>query len=436
MSMNQEPLERSIITTPEARLEWTTTGKWDMYLLYDQAHYSQLSTSDGWWHRTLVLHPHHWLRLSGSGMIEPWKALESILSQPDRSSIMLPPLLVALFLAHSTNPEAVEQRQLFQWTAYAVREVLPLLPVSNREAGWHHALPDQLDHLSTAILDALLNEDLKLPWPLIDGIEAQILTHMADVFWTFPPALTRRIPQIAASYFEQCLEDGQEWLEDEDSNLENDGSISITPWSLLGNLGAMRFWRQPWPSIRGLSIQAPMREILFIWYQALIIMHPDAPIIDNGDLTWLCDGVLGGTYDGPFDTLYAFSAHIEALSVPLVEKQAGIAALEQESTNGTFLPSGRWELAMSSNWPIRWTFGIATSRLVAGPDGVWVRLVPAQQSWGSVLWWRPHRHPPACWSIALGGSLNSVQILALHESLWHQWRDLRVYGRLINGNAV
>jgi hypothetical protein len=436
MSMNQEPLERSIITIPEARLEWTTTGKWDMYLLYDQADYSQSSTSDGWWHRTLMLHPHHWLRLSGVGTIEPWYALQFILAQPHHPPIAFPPLLVALFLAHSPNPAALGQRQAFQWVAYAVREMLPVLSTPGPEAEWNEVLPHQLDQLSTAILNALLHPVPILPWPQSDGVKVQVLTRIADILWIFPPTLTRQISEVVGAYFQQRLEGDGQWLEDEESSFEDDDPISITRWSLLGNLGTMRFWREPWPTLRGLSIQAPMHEILFTWYQALVIMHPDAPIIDDTDLTWLCDGVLGAPYDAPFSRLFAACAAIETLNISVTGLYERILVVQQEAAQGSYLPRGRWELLVPAEWPVFWSYGAAIVRLIVGEDGCWVRLIPAQSSWGCVLWWRPHSDPPTCWTLAFADDVTSLCLLGLHATLWSLWRDLRVHGQPIGVNGA
>lgn len=436
MSINQERQERNIIATSTACLEWTITGQQDMYLLYDQAHYNKVSTSDGWWHRTLALHPYHWLRLSGAGIIEPWDALRSILTQPNRPPIAFPPLLVALFLSNSANPAASEQRQVFQWVAYAVREMLPVLPSLGREAGWNEVPPAQLDQLSMAILDALLHQAPAIPWPQSDGVEVQILTQMVDVLWTFPTTLTRQVSEVAAAYFQQRLEADQQWFEDEDASFEDDDPITIYRWSLLGNLGAMRFWRAPWPTIRGLSVHAPMHEILFTWYQALIIMHPDAPIIDDVDLAWLCDGMLGAPYDAPFSRLLTACAAIETLNIPVTGLYERIAVVQQEVAQGSYFPGGRWELPVPAGWPVVWSYGAALVRLIVGKDGCWVRLVPAQSSWGCVLWWHPHSDPPISWTLAFSDAVTSLSLMGLHATLWEFWRDLRVYGHPNLSNGV
>src|ERR1044071_4339548 len=115
------------LSAPHARLEMTETDRIELYLGDEYAEYLQGEHPDGWWYRTLALHPYHWLCLSGSTTIEPWNAFQAILANPERPPICLPPLLVALFLAYSPNPNASEQRQVFQWVAYAVREMLPVL---------------------------------------------------------------------------------------------------------------------------------------------------------------------------------------------------------------------------------------------------------------------------------------------------------------------
>ena len=435
----------SVITlsAPLARLEMSKTKRIELYLGYEYAEYVQVETADGWWHRTLALHPDHWLRLSGAATIDPWNALQLILAQPDRSPIPLPPLLVALFLSLSAHPSASEQRQLFQWVAYAVREMLPVLPVSGREAGWNTVSDDQIDELVTSILTALLPQAATIPWPQRDGVEVQALVQLANMLWTFPPTLTRQIPEVANAYFQQRLVADQQWLEDddgilqnEDASLEDDDPISITRWSLLGNLGAMQFWRTPWPLIRRLSVQAPMHELLFTWYQALVIMHPDAPIIDDADLAWLCDGTLGAPYDAPFGHLLAACTVIETLNIPVTSLYERIAALQQDAGQGRYLPDGRWELPVPAAWPVVWAYGAAKVRLIASSDGCWVRLMPAQWSWGSVLWWRPHSDPPTCWTLAFSDDATSLCLVGLHTALWELWRDLRVDGQPARSNGA
>lgn len=423
------------LSTSEARLEMPETKRIELYLGYEYAEYIQGKTADGWWHRTLSLNPHHWLRLSGSATMEPWHALQSILAQPDRLPIALPPLLVALFLARSSNPGVSEQRQLFQSVAYAIREAQTVLPLTARQPGLHTMESHELDQLCMVILDALLQQASTVPWPHSDGGIVQVLAHMADVLWTFPPALTRKIPEVAAGYFERRLQADQQWLDDEDTSFEDDDPVSITRWSLLGSFGAMRFWRTPWPTIRGLSLQAPMHEMLFTWYQALVIMHPDAPTIDDVDLAWLCDGMLGAPYDAPFGQLLAACSVIETLNLSLTDLHKRIAVLEQEVAQGTHMPDKRWELSVSTNWTVVKMYGAATVRLVVGAHGCWVRLIPAQWSWGSVLWWRPQSDPPTCWVLAFDDDLKSPCLLTLHEVLWELWRDLHLYGHsaLVHG---
>lgn len=431
------------LSAPLARLEMSKTKRVELYLGYEYAEYFQEETADGWWHRTLALHPDHWLRLSGAATIAPWAALQSILAQTDRSPIPLSPLLVALFLSHSAHPNASEQRQLFQWVAYGVREMLPVLPASDHEAGWNTMSANQLDEVATSILNALLQQAATVPWPQRDEVEVRTLVQLADMLWTFPPTLTRQVPEVATAYFQHRLVADQQWLEDDDSNTQNedtslddDDPISITRWSLLGHLGAMRFWRTPWPLIRGLSVQAPMHELLFIWYQALVIMHPDAPIIDDADLAWLCDGTLGAPYDAPFGHLLATCAVIETLNIPVTSLYERITALQQDARQGRYLPSGRWELPVPTAWPVLWAYGAATVRLVVNSDGCWVRLIPAQWSWGSVLWWRPHSDSPTCWALAFSDDATSLCLVGLHTALWELWRDLRVDGQPAHSNGA
>lgn len=413
----------SIVTTPQASLEWTSTGPRHMYFLYDQARYMQSSTSDGWWQRTLALDPFHWIRLRGSSNTTPLDALQTILANQDRPPIVFPALLVALFLAHSPHPDTVEQRQVFRWVAHVIPELLARIPSGSLQAGWEEMSSDRLEHMLIPTINVILDQEDQVPWVFPDGIWVQVLDHLADVMWRFPPKATRRIASASATQLEQI------GIEEEESGLADRHASTDAGWSVIGYLSAIRFWRSPWPTIRGLSVQASMLEFLQIWQQALVIMHPDAPAITDTNLTWLCDGTLGAPYDGPFDSLLVASADIARLGISTTEMQERIVRLQQEAARGICRPSGRWDVRLSSNWPILLAYGVTSMSLVAGPKGLWVRLIPAQQSWGSVLWWRPQKQAPTCWSLVLGSALTSIQILALHETMWQVWRDLRVCGQ-------
>lgn len=428
MLIHQELLGRSIIATPHACLEWTTTGPRDIYLLYDQAYYSQSSTSDGWWQRSLALDPYHSLRLSGSADTSPWDAMHAILRQPHRPAISLPALIVALFLARSDDPNTAEQRHLFRWVAAAIPELRTGIPGGSLQAEWDKIPVNNFEHLVPIIINVLLQYDQKVPWALSDSVWLQTLDHLGNALWRFPPYTTREITASAATHLEQMAS------ADEESELSYLHIRRRGRWSAIGYLSAIRFWREPWPTIRKLPIQLPMLEFLELWHQALVIMHPEAPAISDTNFSWLCNGMIGGANDGPFDSLFVDNPDIEAFGRSAVEWQQQIAMLKQEAARGTCRPRGCWEVAISSRWPILSAYSVATMRVVAGSKGCWVRLIPAGTSWGSVLWWRPEKCPPTCWALALDEALSSVQVLALHETLWQMWRDLRVNGYLTGAN--
>lgn len=215
---------------------------------------------------------------------------------------------------------------------------------------------------------------------------------------------------------------------DERSEELDQHSSQLNAVTALGYLSAIRFWREPWPTIRGLPIHTSMLEFLALWHQALIIMDPNAPRITDTQLAWLCDGMLGKPLDGPFDHLIRAIEENSPLNGSATEWQERIATLEHEADRGTACSHGCWEAQRTMHWPVFSMYQVASMRLVAGPEGCWVRLMPSEERWGSVLWWRPGRRAPTCWSLALGEAVTTIPLLALHATFWHIWRDLRVAG--------
>lgn len=430
MLMNQELPVSSRIVTPQACLEWTTAGPQDIYLFYDQAHYRQSSTSDGWWQRTLALDSYHWLRLSGAADTSPWEAIRALLQQPNRSHLSLPALVVALFLARSIHPDTWEQRYLFRWVLSALPEVRTSIPAGSFYAGWVNISTDTWDPVIQIVINVLLQHDPEVPWALPDGEWLQLLDQLAEALWCFLPNTTRGITHVVATHLEQLARSDQKPARTAQH------AARMARWSAIGDLSAIRFWHEPWPTIRGLPIQSSILDFLQLWYQALVIMHPDAPPISATHFSWLCHGRIGAPDDGPFNSLLAARANIEGLGLSATEWQQRIVVLKQEAARGTCRPSGCWEVSISSQWPILSAYGVATMQVVVGPKGCWVRLIPAEASWGSVLWWRPEKGPPTCWALALGEALSSVPALALHETFWQMWRELRIYGRPVQGNAA
>jgi hypothetical protein len=186
MLMNQGLSESSIVATPQARVEWTTSGPRDLYLLYDQAHYLEASTPDGLWQRTLTLDPYHWFRLSGTADTSPWEAIRMVLREPNRPAFTLPALLVALFLSRAAQPDTVEQRHLFHWVAFALPQVRTRLPAGSLQAGWNELSIDILDACLPVIINVLLEDDPEIPWVFSDGDWLQVLDYLGDYLWRFP----------------------------------------------------------------------------------------------------------------------------------------------------------------------------------------------------------------------------------------------------------
>jgi hypothetical protein len=308
-----------------------------------------------------------------------------------------------------------------------IPEVRTGIPAGSFYAGWVNIATDTWDAVISIIINMLLQRDFEIPWALPDGKWLQLLDQLGEVLWCFLPNDTRGITYVAAKHLEE--------LARADENATRTSlHVAMAQWAAIGDLSAMRFWREPWPTLRGVPIQVLMLDFVQLWHQALVIMHPDAPTIPDTHFSWLCDGRIGAPDDGPFDSLLAARPNTEGLGLSATEWQQQIAMLKQEAARGTCRPSGRWEVSITSQWPVLSAYGVATIRIVAGPKGCWVRLIPADTSWGSVLWWRPEKRPPTCWALALGEALNNVHVLALHATLWQMWRHLRVEGCLIGAN--
>lgn len=422
MSLSQDLPVRSRITTSHAQLEWTTMGSADIYLLYDHADYHQASTPDGWWHRTLALDAYNVLSLSGTVDTSPWEALRGILQHPHRPPIALPALVVAMFLTRSADPNTWEQRYLFRWVLASIPEWSTSIPAGLFQAGWDEVSDTALHHFLDLFMNVLLQFDPQVPWALSDGVWCQALDQLGEFLWSFLSYPTRMITAEAARHLEQVA---QAYA---DSARTDGQTEDRARWSVIGDLSAIRFWREPWPTLRGLPIQSSIMDFLQIWKQALVIMHPDAPPISDTQFSWLCDGRIGAPDDGPFDSLVVASPNIDGLGHSATEWQQRIVMFKQEAARGKCRPSGCWEVTVSSEWPVLSAYGVANMQIVAGPKGCWVRLIPAGTSWGSVVWWLPEKRPLTSWALALGKALSSVQVLALHATLWQIWCHLRLNG--------
>lgn len=420
MSLSQGMQGSTIIATADACVEWATPISQAWYLRSSQVRYRESSTPDGWWQRTFVLDPTHWLCLSGRPYTTPTDAFRTILMQPDRPPIPLSLLVITMFLAATPHPDRVEQQQALAWVISAFPQVLHRLAVVSPVAGWEDLSRPLLDDLSPLVIDALLDPSSLMRWNFHDGVWADVFADVADTLWQFPSNAVRQIVTDAVARHES---------QRMNRYAPSDG------WTVLGALSAMRFWHEPWPTIRGLPVQTSLRDLLHLWQQALIMMHPAAPAITDAQIAWLCDGTVGGPYDGPFVRLRAASPDRVACGRSPGEWQEYITHLRNETAQGAYDSTGCWEVVVSSAWPILVAFGVRTIRVMAGRDGCWVRLIPAERSWGSVLWWCPRKHPPAYWPMAFGQPVTSTQILAFHATLWQVWRNLRVDGCPENRNA-
>jgi hypothetical protein len=180
--------------------------------------------------------------------------------------------------------------------------------------------------------------------------------------------------------------------------------------------------------IRGLSLQSSGVKFRAAWQQILVLMHPDAPLVEDSALEWLCDGMIGCS-DLPPSLEFAYVGW-GSFQPPVshAEYLGRITTLSQEADSGTYSPTGQWEFLVPEDQSVLLALGVARFRLVAVSTGYWIRLFPLHESWGMVLWWCPQVEPSICLPFMLGTAAGSSQVLALHEVFWEFWRDLRVFG--------
>lgn len=169
----------SIVATPQAQVAWITHGPRDMYLLYDQAHYHESSTPDGWWERTLTLDPYHGFYLSGTADTSPLEAVLTILRQPHRPAFSLPALIVALFLTRAAHPDTLAHRQLFRWVASAIPHLRRHLAAGSIQAGWNDGGADSVEQSLSTLINALLQPNPQVPLALADGAWFHVLDQLS-----------------------------------------------------------------------------------------------------------------------------------------------------------------------------------------------------------------------------------------------------------------
>lgn len=417
------------IIHPRARLEMSVLHPASSFLAYDQAVFVARGTADGWWQRVLALDAYHWVRLSGDATVSPWDALCLVLASPHRPALPVLAVPVLLLLSIAENPDIDAHRQVFRSVSWGLHELHPLLPRDQEQVGGGiHAAVD-LHRLAHTSIDAMLGQHTSIPWPERDGSVVQMLRYLATELWMFPPDLVRRIVTVMATQWARPASQGAAYVDDGSSVNMGDVWADTVVGALLGMLSGIRLWERPSLTVRGLPVEASPIHLVPVWYQALLLMHPDAPAIDDAQLAWLCDGTLGSPYAPPFRELWSGISRTGIHSSAWMIAPTQVAALRQEARAGGQFPFGQWEEPISPAWPLLHRFDIQRMRVVATGEGCWVRLLPASASWGSVLWWSPDAEPPASWAVACQHPPMSPPIQALHATFWTLWRNLCVTGQ-------
>lgn len=419
------------ITDPQAQLELNGVAGPDVLFDFQFARSWLTLTEDGWWHRTAALHTDVWIRLSGRGDIGPQDALWLVLSQSDRPAMPLQPLIVALFLTQPHDVNTPYDTALFRWIALGIAEVLRGLPETPLRASTNALTPAACDTFVQTMITAIVEERLPQDWPVTDYGCLQVLIALAAYLWTWPPDLVRHMTGITAQVYaggpfdddEDREEEGESWIES-----DPDDATHLTAAALLRNISGLHRWSSGLPKIRGLTIQMPMSSFPVLWNQMLVIVHPDAPPVDDSDVAWLCGGVLGHREDDPFNDFGSLDDRIAALGVSPRARRDHIATLQAEATGGTYSPQGSWTCLISDHLPVLAGLDLHMLWLVATPNGCWIRLIPSAGHWGRVLWWQPALEPPLPLAVVLETGISTNAILALHETFWILWRDLCVVG--------
>ncbi|HEX6293061.1 MAG TPA: hypothetical protein VFZ66_28015 [Herpetosiphonaceae bacterium] len=369
-----------------------------------QAHYLP-TTGNGWWGRAVIADRRWVVRLSGNGKTSPWQALTAILARPDRPAVPMPALLLALYLALTDDPRS-RSHELSSMLA-GVGPIAAYLPEACARPGWRAIDDATVTRHAYGLLRSMLRRS-DLVWPTSDGDSLRIFLRLSELLWTFDPIVVREISAFRAADFDQAR--------------------AVT--RMLTGIATLQVLRSGTPSIRGLPVQmTPGRQGLAL-AQGLVLCHPSAPTITDAALAWLCDGSLGepGNHLDP-DTQ---AARLAAARVPddlFDHRMAAIAQLIHAGTCGTQNPSGRWELVPPAHLLPLQEMGVAALRIVASPDGFWVRLLPTDGAFGRVFWWTSEATIPDAWEPLLLGGCRSALALALHGCLAALWHDLRVKGR-------
>lgn len=425
---NGSPMSFSFkITRPRARLEASFAAASSFSRVFGLIRYESSSSNARWWQRTIFATDGQWLRLQGRQGTNPVDTWHMLLEHRDRPVIPLPILALADFVAHEENLADPKSWWHFHWFAWALENLLNRLPASPYQSGGLTMLPQELDSMVQAIIDALLTGAPTIPWPTTDGTQLQTLVHLGEHVWSFPPALVRQLVDATVLLDER----GSETVSDVEDTVSTDDydkkHILTTPGQLV-ELSGWYCWRRQVPQVRGLTIRTSALHFPLTVRQAFVLTHPDAPSIEDADLAVLCDGIIGNSSQRSFIELFEDDETINMSDMPGATHRAGVLASSQEAGTGTHTPIGHWDIPPSLCSPLFATLSLRAVRLLSTTQGFWVRLIPNDGEWGVILWWTPQLDPSLSFAFALGTERNHEFVWSFHEVLWGLWRDIRLSG--------
>lgn len=413
---------RSMLTVrcPQVHLE---VGELDVdpAFLYDTETYDDSESSTIWWHEAWKFTDRNWVRLSAPLHIEPQDAFWVLLSHRERPSLPLPIIITTFFLISHGDPHPSVRTDLFSDVSHAVSDLLLLLPP---QLPITLVAPDQLEQLTASVMNAILHGVKPIPWPTYDGDSFVLMLQLVERFWAFPPDLVRCFVDNEDTEHGPVMQAEHDQADITSSRISSDGL-----W-LLSRMSMLRGWNYPLPSVRGLPIRSQTQQLILVIYQALVLMHPDAPPISDALLAWLCDGTLGSEDSVPMVDLWDLDRVVEERGISTTALLDHISTLRPEAAVGVHKPMEQWTFQVSTRLPFLKAIRIATIRSVVSPEGMWIRLIPVDNSWGVLLWWRPQVEPPPSLFLA---AQTKIEAFALHTILWELWRDLCVTGTLEHG---
>jgi hypothetical protein len=310
-------------------------------------------------------------------------------------------LLVMHFLSQSTLPR-------IQWAhcRMALRLALPLVattPDTPLPGTWPALSPGDVRRLAQASLTALFSQYSEVVPPLGAVDWLRVVLEMASSLWEPPISLAQNV--LAHGHQPWPLPGTQ-------------GRVQMgVPLILrLGALASIATWLPDRPCIAGLPLALPASRRPHAWIYSLLFADPAAPRLGAADRHWLCDGVIGPPGHSPLVAEH----HVGLLQAPpwLASRcQVVRHALPPVGVRGVI---ARHVITLPRGMPLFGELGVTCLRLVVCADGIWVRLIPADGSWGRLLWWRPSVPSPDHWAFVVGDAASSLHVLlaAVLAALW------------------